>query len=106
MKAGFGKAGLFPLQSDPDQVVRPTVTAPSIPFMTRQENDIDDQSTTCLNICCKKCGDNMTPIKLHLAVYFSKELQYKPASRHKDKAKTKTCVYGEVLTSDEVMERS
>ena len=99
LKTGFKKAGLFPL-SDPEQVITPTITAPSIPFI--QEND--DQST-CLNICCRKCGDTFTPIKLHLAVYFSKELQYKPASRCRDKGKTKTSFYGEVLTSDEVMER-
>ena len=53
-----------------------------------------------------KCRSTITPVKLHLAVYFSRELQYRPtANKKKDKEKAQTGYYGEVLTNDEVVER-
>ncbi len=52
-----------------------------------------------------KCRSTITPVKLHLAVYFSRELQYRPtANKKKDKEKAQTGYYGEVLTN-EVLER-
>ena len=58
-----------------------------------------------MQLMCKDCGQEMTPMKLHVVAYFSKYMQGKQRQRSKDKRKVKPTVYGEVLTTDEVMER-
>ncbi len=90
-----------------DDIAQTITVAPSIPFATVDvERQDSTTSSICLDICCQKCGNAMTPVKLHLAAYFSKELQYKPTlSQRKNNKKTACSHYGEVLTSDEVVER-
>ncbi len=45
---------------------------------------------------------DVTPMKLQVTAYITKHIQ---AQRNKDNQRVKPTVYGEVLTSDEVMER-
>lgn len=47
----------------------------------------------------------MTPIKLHVVAYLTKHIQAKPKPRSKDNRKVKPTLYGEVLTSDQIVER-
>ncbi len=44
-------------------------------------------------------------MKLHVSVYFAKHLQAKPMKRSTDNRRVKPATYGEVMTSDEVIER-
>ena len=44
-------------------------------------------------------------MKLHVAVYFTKHLQVKPKIRSTDNRKVKPTMYGEVLTTDQVIDR-
>ena len=77
LRTGFSKAELFPL-SDPEQIICSITTAPSVPFAMDTQTRTGNQSV-CLNVCCTKFGGALTPVRLlHLALYFSKELQYKP----------------------------
>ena len=107
LKSGFKKAGLFPIPSQIDDIISTTAMAPSIPFRCREDSSTEDNNIDiCFDVCCRKCGGAITPVKLHLAVYFAKELQYKPTGTNKkDKRKAECDYYGEVLTSDEVADR-
>ena len=44
-------------------------------------------------------------MKLHVTAYITQRIQAKPKTRSKDNRKVKPTVYGEVLTSDEVLDR-
>lgn len=44
-------------------------------------------------------------MKLHVVSYITRHIQAKPKPRQKNNRKVKPTVYGEVLTSDEVVER-
>lgn len=89
LKSGFKKAGLFPVPSEMDDVISPTAMAPSVPFRHQDSSTEDDNNDVCLDVCCRKCGGAITQMKLHLAVYFAKELQYKPTTNAGKKDKRK-----------------
>lgn len=57
-------------------------------------------------LCCKKCGNDMTPVRLHLAVYFTNYFQRAPTKKKcSSNKRIKPQYYGEALTSDEIVER-
>lgn len=56
-------------------------------------------------LSCTDCGRNLTPVKLHVVAYITRRVQAKTKPRSRDNRKIKPTVYGEVLTSDEVVER-
>ena len=72
------------------------------PFTTVNSPTISSSQSVCVHVSCRKCGGEITPVCLHVAVYFSKQPQYKQT---KDKRKVKPTFYGEVFTSDDVVER-
>ena len=54
----------------------------------------------------KKCGNDMTPVQLHVVAYFSKHLQQQHDKvKDKDKKRVKPSYYGEALTKDEIVTR-
>ena len=59
-----------------------------------------------LQLSCCKCGNLMTPVRLHVVGYFSRHLQVKnPSQTQRSKKCVKPKFYGESLTADEVFVR-
>ena len=56
-------------------------------------------------LTCRDCGRNLTPVKLHVVSYITRHIKARAKPRSKDNHRIKPTVYGEVLTSDEVMAR-
>ena len=57
------------------------------------------------NLCHKNCGNNMTPVQLHLAVYFTNYFQRAPSRKKGTNKRVKPQYYDEALTSEEVVGR-
>lgn len=65
------------------------------------------QSETAVNlqVSCRQCGGDMTPVHLHVTAYFTKFFSSKPAENPRDNRRIQPNYYGEALTRDEVIER-
>ena len=101
---GFKASGLFPLNLDAISKVN---FATSIPFANSTAPSASTVKTTqyITDLQCTDCGRDMTPVKLHVVAYFSRHLQAQQKPRSTENRRVKPTVYGEVLTSDEVIER-
>ena len=107
--AGFRASGLYPISKD---AIPQRKLAPSIPFEpSRPDTSADPPPTSTgasvlSEIKCTSCGNELTPVRLHVTAYITKYLQskQKPAAP-KENRRIKPTVYGEVLTSEEIVER-
>lgn len=70
---------------------------------SQQQHTTASASCVISELCCSKCDQQMTPMMLHVVAYITKHMQPKQVPRKQDTRKVKPTVYGEVLTSDEVM---
>ena len=73
---------------------------------SKSESSIGKATTIeCQQLNCKRCGNDMTPVQLHIVTYFSRHLQNQNANTVRDKKGVKPQIYGEALTKDEIMLR-
>ena len=73
---------------------------------SKSEPSIGTNTTiVCQQLKCKGCGNDMTPVQLHIVAYFSRYLQNQNANTVRDKKRVKPQIYGEALTKDEIMLR-
>jgi len=125
--AGFRASGLFPVSRE---AIPARKLAPSIPYQTPPTSEPTNECTTgaippsrdstsagadtkavslegtTLKLKCTGCGNDMTPVKLHVVAYFTKHIQTKQKSKPKrNNQRVKPTVYGEVLTRDEMIEK-
>lgn len=108
-RGGFREAGLYPLHKG---AIKASKLLPSQPFEITSTDVSTDLTAsnepippTDMQLTCTKCCRDMTPMKLHVSVYFTKHLQAEPKKQSTDNRRVKPASYGEVLTSDEVMRR-
>ena len=120
LKSGFRATGLFPT----NRAAIPTnKLLPSVPFesvtTSRTQSEVTSTSSSsksepsigtnttivCQQLKCKVCGNDMTPVQLHIVAYFSRYLQNQNANTVRDKKRVKPQIYGEALTKDEIMLR-
>ena len=106
LKSGFKCCGLHPLSKTaiPDSKLSPALNCstdpqPSIPT-PRPRLSIEVMSK------CSRGTPHLTPIRLHLRDHFARLLDKKQhkCKSDKDKRKVKPSFYGQVLTSDELVE--
>ena len=97
---GFRASGLFLLS---EEAIPKSKLATSIPFQQPEPrplaatvaSEVVTASSCTMQLICKDCGQEMTPMKLHVVAYISKHMQGKERQRSKDKRKVKPTVYGE-----------
>jgi hypothetical protein len=59
-----------------------------------------------MHLTCTKCGNDITPVKLHIAAYFSNFLSKKHAEKQpKSNKRVKPQYYGEALMRDDIIQR-
>ena len=114
-KAGFRATGLYPFSRE---AIPASKLSTSLPFRSGTDTNPNSADNECeggketigevtvtAKLTCAECDRNMTPMKLHVVAYLTKHIQAKPKPRSRDNRKVKPTVYGEVLTSDEIVER-
>ena len=120
LKGGFRATGLFPT----NRAAIPTnKLLPSVPFESATtlgtQSEVTSTSSSSVRepsigkattivsqqLKCNGCGNDMTPVQLHIVAYFSRHLQNQNAHTVKDKKRVKPQIYGEALTKDEIMLR-
>ena len=99
---GFRATGLFPLSRE---AISNSKLATSIPFQQSKETEHTECTVSLPQLTCTDCKRCVTPVKLHVVAYITRQIQAKPKPRSTDNRRVKPTVYGEVLTSDEVVER-
>ena len=115
LKSGFQATRLCPVNREAidtkkllpsvpfESVSGPASASISVPSISSSETSLSSTSstavaTTCQQLACKKCGNDMTPVQLHVVAYFSKHLQQQhDKTKDKDKKRVKPNYYGEAL---------
>ena len=111
LKGGFRACGLYPFSRE---AIPNSKLATSIPFKAAASDTETDKETTAkeaYKLACKGCGkavtpsNSLTPMKFHIVGYLTRYIEAQPKPRSRDNRRVKVSVYGEVLTSNEVVER-
>ena len=118
LRGGFRACGIFPVNR---HAIPASKLAISIPYSSQSgsaaaaNTTSESTQTTCQNttatssavmhLKCSDCGRSITPIRMHVAAFFTQHLQGVAQKGKKDTRRLKPRYYGEVLTRDERMEK-